>query len=91
MNDISLVFLDVEKAKQALKDLERDTNIVWQGGLEKPTEYMDWEDEVKEGFIELRINQPNINLPRPHLSYGNHSEDLIEFLKDNEGFMFLIK
>jgi hypothetical protein len=33
MNDISLVFLDYKKFKQCLKDLERDTDITWWGGI----------------------------------------------------------
>lgn len=92
MNNISLVFLDIEKAKQALKDLERDTDIIWRGYFdEKPTEYMSWEYDIKEGFIEFRINQPDRNNLKPYLTYCTCRDDLIRFLKDNEGFMFLIK
>ncbi len=91
MNNISLVFLNIEKAKQTLKDLERDTDIVWRGGFEKPTKYMAWENDIEEGFIEFHINQPNKDFPRPHLTYGVQSEDLIDFLENKKGVMFLIK
>lgn len=91
MNDISLVFLDIEKAKQALKDLERDTDITWRGGDEKPTEYMDWENNIEEGFIELRINQPDIFYSKPSLTYGACRDSLEDFLEDKKGVMFLIK
>ena len=91
MNNISLVFLDVEKAKQALKDLERDTNILWFGGKERPTEYMDWEDTIEEGFVEFRINQPDMFNSKPYLTYGTCRSTLESFLEDKEGPMFLIK
>ena len=91
MNDISLIFLDIEKAKQALKDLERDTNIKWFGGKELPTEYKGWEGNVSEGFVEFRINQPDMFNSRPYLTYGTRRDDLENFLEDNKGFMFLIK
>ena len=91
MNDISLVFLDIKKAKQTLKDLERDTNITWVGGKELPTEYMDWENNISEGFVELRINQPDMFNSKPYLTYGTRRNTLENFLEDNKGFMFLIK
>ena len=92
MNDISLVFLNIEKAKQALKDLERDTDITWPGKKEeKPTEYKEWENHISEGFIEFRINQPDIFCSKPYLTYSTRKHVLRNFLKEKKGVMFLIK
>lgn len=91
MNDISLVFLDSKKMKKALEDLERDTNITWIGGKELPTEYMEWENNIEEGFIELRINQPDMFNSKPYLTYSTCRDTLEDFLEDDQGVMFLIK
>lgn len=91
MNDISLVFLDYEKMKQCLKDLERDTDIKWFGG-ENPTTYIPSKEVFCDReFYELRINQPGSYLSAPYLTYGGDRECLQDFLEGNEGFMYLIK
>lgn len=91
MNDISLVFLDPKKMKKALEDLERDTDITWASGNKKPTEYMGWEGYIPEGFVELRINQPDMFNSKPYLTCGCRRDTLKRFFLNNEGFMFLIK
>ena len=92
MCDISLVFLDYEKMKQCLKDLERDTDIKWFGGS-KPTDHIPHKEMfAKEGlFYELRINQPGPYLTKPYLTYGGDMECLQEFLEYEKGIVFLIK
>ena len=91
MNDISLVFLDYEKFKQCLKDLERDTDITWMGGS-NPTSFIpEKECFLDKRFYELRINQPGPDHSTPYLTYGGDMDCLQQFLEDNEGPMFLIK
>ena len=90
MNDICLVFLDYEKMKRCLKDLERDTNIKWLGGS-NPTEGVPTKEMFcGRGFYELRINQCSC-FSKPYLTYGADMECLQDFLEDKIGVMFLIK
>ena len=91
MNDISLVFLDYEKMKKALNDLEHNTDITWFGGS-SPTSFIPSKETFcGRGFYELRINQPGPYHLAPYLTYGGDRECLQEFLEGEEGFVFLIK
>ena len=88
---ISLVFLDYEKMKQCLKDLERDTDIIWYAGS-SPTDFIPSKEcFYGKEFYELRINQPGPECSTPYLTYGGDIECLRMLLQDYNGFVFLIK